>query len=72
VANNRATEEEKTWRARRSLRPTIRRARQAGEKGVEIGALGFQIAFHYGIIGFACAVFYRRELTKSARNFFTA
>src|SRR5262249_18463504 len=37
-----------------------------------ITALGFQIAFYYGFTGFACAVFYRRELTRSARNFFMA
>ncbi len=40
--------------------------------GDSISALGFQIAFYYGITGFACAFFYRRELTKSARNFFMA
>jgi hypothetical protein len=72
VANNRATEEEKTWRARRSLRPTDPEGAAPGEKGLKIGALGFQIAFHYGITGFACGAFCRRELTKSARNFFTA
>jgi len=37
-----------------------------------ITALGFQIAFYYGFTGFACAVFYRRELTASFRNFFMA
>jgi amino acid transporter len=35
-----------------------------------IVALGFLIAFYYGLTGFACAVYYRRELKKSARNFF--
>ncbi|MEA2270260.1 MAG: hypothetical protein QOC64_2870 [Solirubrobacteraceae bacterium] len=35
-----------------------------------ITALGLMIAFYYGITGFACAWYYRRELTKSARNFF--
>jgi len=40
--------------------------------GDSISALGFQIAFYYGITGFACAVFYRKELTRSARNFFMA
>ncbi len=34
-----------------------------------IAALGLMIAFYYGITGFACAVYYRRELTKSAANF---
>lgn len=37
-----------------------------------ITGLGFQIAFYYGLTGFACAIFYRKELTKSARNFFMA
>jgi hypothetical protein len=40
--------------------------------GDSISALGFQIAFYYGITGFACAIFYRRELSKSFRNFFMA
>lgn len=33
-----------------------------------IAALGLMIAFYYGITGFACAWYYRRELTKSAKN----
>ena len=40
--------------------------------GDSISALGFQIAFYYGLTGFACAIFYRRELSKSFRNFFMA
>jgi amino acid transporter len=32
-------------------------------------SLALTIAFYYGITGFACVVFYRRELFKSARNF---
>jgi amino acid transporter len=32
-------------------------------------ALGFMIAFYYGLTGFACAIYYRRELFKSWRNF---
>jgi amino acid transporter len=32
-------------------------------------ALGLMIAFYYGITGFACVVYYRRELTKSWKNF---
>jgi amino acid transporter len=40
--------------------------------GDSISALGFQIAFYYGITGFACAVFYRKQLTRSFRNFFMA
>ena len=35
-----------------------------------IAALGLMIAFYYGITGFACAIYYRRELIKSAKNFF--
>ncbi|MBJ7355199.1 MAG: APC family permease [Thermoleophilaceae bacterium] len=35
-----------------------------------IAALGLMIAFYYGITGFACAIYYRRELLKSAKNFF--
>jgi amino acid transporter len=33
-------------------------------------ALGFPVCFYYGSAGLACAWYYRRELTKSARNFF--
>jgi amino acid transporter len=33
-------------------------------------ALGLMIAFYYGITGFACAIYYRRELTRSVKNFF--
>ena len=35
-----------------------------------IGAIGLQIAFYYGLTGFACVWFYRRTLTKSIRHFF--
>jgi hypothetical protein len=34
-----------------------------------ITALGLVIAFYYGLTGFACVVFYRRELFRSAGNF---
>lgn len=34
-----------------------------------ITGLGFQIAFYYGLTGFACAVYYRREIFKSVKNF---
>jgi amino acid transporter len=37
--------------------------------GDSITALGFAIAFYYGLTGFACAIYFRRELLKSARNF---
>ena len=32
-------------------------------------ALSLLIAFYYGLTGIACAIYYRRELTKSAKNF---
>jgi amino acid transporter len=35
-----------------------------------ITAIGFAIAFYYGLTGFACAIYYRRELLKSVKNFF--
>jgi hypothetical protein len=31
-------------------------------------AIGLFIAFYYGLTGFACAWYYRRNLTSSARN----
>jgi amino acid transporter len=34
-----------------------------------IAALGLMIAFYYGITGFACAIYYRHELTNSAKDF---
>ncbi len=34
-----------------------------------IAALGLMIAFYYGLTGFACAIYYRRVLFRSARNF---
>jgi nucleotide-binding universal stress UspA family protein len=33
-------------------------------------ALSLMIAFYYALTGFACAIYHRRELTKSAKNFF--
>jgi hypothetical protein len=33
-----------------------------------IAALGLMIAFYYGITGFACVIYYRRELTNSAQE----
>jgi len=32
-------------------------------------ALSLLIAFYYGLTGFACAIYYRHELTKSVKNF---
>ena len=34
-----------------------------------ITGIGFGIAFYYGFTGFACVVFYRKELFKSVKNF---
>jgi amino acid transporter len=33
-----------------------------------IAALGLMIAFYYGLTGYACAIYYRKELVKSPRN----
>jgi amino acid transporter len=38
--------------------------------GDSITALGFMIAFYYGLTGFACTIYYRHELLKSVKNFF--
>ncbi len=40
--------------------------------GDSIAALGLMIAFYYGLTGFACVIFYRRELFSSAKAFFAA
>jgi amino acid transporter len=37
--------------------------------GASIAAVGLAIAFYYGLSGFACVWYYRRYLTKSAKNF---
>jgi amino acid transporter len=34
-----------------------------------IGSIGLQIAFYYGLTGFACVWFYRRTLTSTFRHF---
>jgi amino acid transporter len=34
-----------------------------------ITGIGFMIAFYYGLTGYACVVYYRKELFKSAKNF---
>jgi amino acid transporter len=34
-----------------------------------VAGLGFLVCIYYGFTGFACAIFYRRELLKSPRNF---
>ena len=40
--------------------------------GDTISALGFSVCFYYGFTGVACAIYFRRDLLKSARNFFLA
>lgn len=40
--------------------------------GDTISALGFSVCFYYGFTGLACALYFRRDLLKSARNFFLA
>jgi amino acid transporter len=40
--------------------------------GDTISALGFAVCFYYGFTGVACAFYFRRDLLKSARNFFLA
>jgi amino acid transporter len=39
-----------------------------GVIGDAVIAIGLYIAFYYGLTGFACAWYYRRDLTSSARN----
>jgi hypothetical protein len=34
-----------------------------------IAALGLMIAFYYGLTGFACTIYYRREITRSVKTF---
>jgi amino acid transporter len=40
--------------------------------GDTISALGFAVCFYYGFTGVACALYFRRELFKSVRNFLFA
>src|SRR5207248_11376461 len=37
--------------------------------GDTISALGFAVCFYYGFTGVACALYFRRQLFKSVRNF---
>src|SRR5262249_60303805 len=39
-----------------------------GVAGDGVSAIGLYIAVYYGLSGFACAWYYRRNLTSSARN----
>ncbi|UGS36271.1 APC family permease [Capillimicrobium parvum] len=34
-----------------------------------LAALGLMIAFYYGLTGYACVIYYRRELTRSVKSF---
>ena len=38
--------------------------------GDSVDAVGFMVCLYYGLTGFACTWYFRRELFKSARNFF--
>src|SRR4051794_27207518 len=40
--------------------------------GDSVTAIGFMIAFYYGLTGLACAIYYRRSLLRSAKNFIAA
>jgi len=40
--------------------------------GDSISALGFAICFYYGFTGLACIIYFRREITRSVRNFVLA
>jgi amino acid transporter len=40
--------------------------------GDSVTAIGFMIAFYYGLTGLACAIYYRRALVRSAKNFVLA
>jgi amino acid transporter len=40
--------------------------------GDSVTAIGFMIAFYYGITGLACIVYYRKAITRSAKNFVLA
>jgi amino acid transporter len=37
--------------------------------GDSVSALGFQVAFYYGLTGLACVIYYRRALLRSAKDF---
>jgi amino acid transporter len=40
--------------------------------GDSVTAIGFMIAFYYGITGLACIIYYRRAITRSAKSFVLA
>jgi amino acid transporter len=40
--------------------------------GDSVTAIGFMIAFYYGLTGLACVIYYRRAILSSAKNFLLA
>jgi amino acid transporter len=40
--------------------------------GDSVTAIGFMIAFYYGLTGLACVLYYRRSIVQSAKNFLLA
>jgi hypothetical protein len=40
--------------------------------GDSVTAIGFMIAFYYGITGLACVIYYRKAITRSAKDFVLA
>jgi hypothetical protein len=40
--------------------------------GDSVSALGFQIAFYYGLTGLACVIYYRHALLRSVTSFVVA
>jgi amino acid transporter len=40
--------------------------------GDSVTAIGFMIAFYYGLTGLACVIYYRRSITRSAKSFLLA
>jgi amino acid transporter len=40
--------------------------------GDSVTAIGFMIAFYYGLTGLACVIYYRRAIVRSLRNFVLA
>jgi hypothetical protein len=55
-------------RVHRRLRGVELHVNGIGVIGDAVIAIGLYIAFYYGLTGFACTWYYRRNLTSSARN----
>jgi hypothetical protein len=45
----------------------LRAVRQRGDQGLRAASVGLLIAFYYGLTGFACVWFFRRDLLSSGR-----